>query len=53
MKRPSWNFAMRDYSVELGDFIWVSVDGTPPPDRALEWMELVETAPGTKEWRKL
>jgi hypothetical protein len=42
---------MRDYSVELGESVWVAVDGTS--ERALEWMELVDTAPGVKEWKSL
>ena len=31
MKRPSWTYAMRDYSIELEESIWVAVDGIPPP----------------------
>jgi hypothetical protein len=52
-KRPSWTTAVRDYSVPLGDWIWVATDGTMPPQAALQWAELVETAPGIKEWKSL
>jgi hypothetical protein len=37
---------MRDWSIELNEWIWVAVDGTPPPQAALKSMELVETEPG-------
>jgi hypothetical protein len=50
MKRPSWTVAMRDWSVALDQWIWVATDGTMPPQAALEWRELVETAPGVKRW---
>jgi hypothetical protein len=40
---------MRDWSVALGEWIWVATDGTMPPQAALQWRELVETAPGVKQ----
>jgi hypothetical protein len=50
-KGPSYTLAFRDYSWTLG-WLWVCVPGTsPPPEAALQWMQLVETAPGIKRWQ--
>jgi hypothetical protein len=51
MKRPTYTVAMRDWSPNLGDWIWVATDGTRPPQAALQWRELVETTPGAKRWQ--
>jgi hypothetical protein len=48
MRRPTYTVAMRDWSVKLGEWVWVATDGTMPPQPALLWRELVETAPGAK-----
>jgi hypothetical protein len=51
--KPTYTLAFRDYSWTLG-WIWVCVPGTsPPPQTALQWAELVETAAGIKEWKSL
>jgi hypothetical protein len=42
---------MRDYSVPLGDWIWVATDGQMPPQAALLWKQLIVVGPGVVEWQ--